>query len=188
CPVCNAPVTDKNARTCPECGSRLEAYGFIEHIQNKIRKFSLTIIILCIVLVACIVLLVLTNLFRFTGVSTEEDVHQQETSVPEQFDNDKIITLRNENTFLKSTVDSLKNEISGLKEIISGYGNKPGSTEENDSGQSQSGIYIVQKGETLFSIAEKVYGSCGKYQRLVNDNHISDPNLIMVGQKLKITK
>ncbi|MBC8489845.1 MAG: LysM peptidoglycan-binding domain-containing protein [Bacteroidetes bacterium] len=47
-------------------------------------------------------------------------------------------------------------------------------------------IYIVNEGETLFSIAKKIYGNGFKYVDLAKDNNIQDPDIIVVGQKLTI--
>lgn len=44
-------------------------------------------------------------------------------------------------------------------------------------------VYIVKKGDTLIKIANK-YGTT--YQKLAKDNNIKDPNIIYVGQKIKI--
>ena len=43
--------------------------------------------------------------------------------------------------------------------------------------------YTVKKGDTLSGIAAK-YGTT--YQKIAQDNGISNPNYIKVGQKLKI--
>ena len=44
--------------------------------------------------------------------------------------------------------------------------------------------YVVKRGDTLSSIAAK-YNTT--YQKIAMDNHINNPNLIYVGQKLRIT-
>ena len=44
-------------------------------------------------------------------------------------------------------------------------------------------VYIVKRGDTLIKIASK-YGTT--YQKLAKDNNIKNPNLIYVGQKIKI--
>lgn len=44
-------------------------------------------------------------------------------------------------------------------------------------------VYVVKKGDTLIKIANK-YGTT--YQKLAKDNNIKDPNIIYVGQKIKI--
>lgn len=53
------------------------------------------------------------------------------------------------------------------------------------SGSSTGGeiVHVVKKGESLFSIATK-YGTT--FQQLASYNNISNPRLIMVGQKIKI--
>ena len=46
----------------------------------------------------------------------------------------------------------------------------------------------VQKGETLSKIAQKYYGDASLYPKIFEANRdaIKDPNLIRVGQKLRI--
>lgn len=48
-------------------------------------------------------------------------------------------------------------------------------------------IYIVQRGDTLWSIATKFYGDGLQNKKILDANStIKDPNKIYVGQKLKI--
>ena len=47
-------------------------------------------------------------------------------------------------------------------------------------------VYTVVKGDTLWGIAKRFYGNGMKYKELAEYNHISNPNLIRVGQKIKI--
>ena len=47
-------------------------------------------------------------------------------------------------------------------------------------------IYVVQSGDTLGSIAKRVYGSATKYFIIQKANNITDPSRIWVGQKLVI--
>jgi len=46
----------------------------------------------------------------------------------------------------------------------------------------------VQKGETLSKIAQKYYGDASLYPKIVEANRdaIKDPNLIRIGQKIRI--
>ncbi|HVO83229.1 MAG TPA: LysM peptidoglycan-binding domain-containing protein [Syntrophobacteria bacterium] len=46
----------------------------------------------------------------------------------------------------------------------------------------------VKKGETLSKIAEKYYGDSGLYMKIFEANRdtLTDPNLIRIGQKLRI--
>lgn len=46
------------------------------------------------------------------------------------------------------------------------------------------GTYVVQKGDTLWKIAQKVYGDGKKVKEISAANNITDPNKIKVGQKL----
>jgi len=49
-------------------------------------------------------------------------------------------------------------------------------------------IYEVVSGDTLGGIAKKFYGNAGKYMKIFEANRdiLKDPNLIKVGQKLRI--
>jgi nucleoid-associated protein YgaU len=48
--------------------------------------------------------------------------------------------------------------------------------------------HVVQKGETLSKIAAKYYGDPGLYNTIfeANRDRLKDPNLIRIGQKLRI--
>lgn len=48
-------------------------------------------------------------------------------------------------------------------------------------------IYIVQKGDTLSSIAQKVLGDANKYKEIASNNKLSDPNVLSVGEQLDIS-
>ncbi len=50
--------------------------------------------------------------------------------------------------------------------------------------------YIVGEGDTLMSISEKIFGDRNRYMDIYNENQniLSDPNKIGVGQKLVIPK
>ena len=52
---------------------------------------------------------------------------------------------------------------------------------------AKAGIYIVRAGDTLGSIARKVYGSSRHWQRLyeLNRDHLSRPSALRVGQQLR---
>jgi LysM repeat protein len=51
-------------------------------------------------------------------------------------------------------------------------------------------IYIVQPGDTLGALAQRFYGKAGMYPKIFEANRdiLSNPDLIKVGQKLKIPK
>lgn len=47
-------------------------------------------------------------------------------------------------------------------------------------------VHKVQSGETLAQIAKRHYGDATLYKKLATYNHLSNPNLIMIGQKIQI--
>ncbi|URJ85615.1 peptidoglycan-binding protein LysM [Pasteurella multocida] len=61
------------------------------------------------------------------------------------------------------------------------------------SGESLSGedeFYVIQKGDTLWKIAEKTYGNGSKYTAIVEANKevIKDADKIFPGQKIRLPK
>ena len=58
---------------------------------------------------------------------------------------------------------------------------------ESDSWSAEQ-VHEVKKGDTLWKIAEHYYGDGSLYMKIfeANRNILKDPNLIKVGQKLKI--
>jgi nucleoid-associated protein YgaU len=48
--------------------------------------------------------------------------------------------------------------------------------------------YVIQKGDTLSALAKKYYGKASEYPRIFEANRevIKDPDLIFVGQKIRI--
>ncbi len=46
--------------------------------------------------------------------------------------------------------------------------------------------YVVKKGDTLTGIAKKIYGNANDWKKIAKANKITDPNKIVVGQKLKL--
>lgn len=51
-------------------------------------------------------------------------------------------------------------------------------------------IYVVQQGDTLGALAQRFYGKAGLYPKIFEANRdiLNDPNLIKIGQKLRIPK
>jgi len=47
-------------------------------------------------------------------------------------------------------------------------------------------IYTVQRGDTLWHIAQKFYGDGKKYRLIIQANNITDPGTLAVGRKLII--
>lgn len=55
-------------------------------------------------------------------------------------------------------------------------------------GLADSRSYTVQSGDTLWDIAERVYGDATQYQRIAEASGITNPDLIHPGQELTIPK
>lgn len=77
-----------------------------------------------------------------------------------------------------------------LQEIKSLNQDKKVVSTGNNSRTSEKKItattYTVKKGDTLSAIARKFYGNANQYQKLATYNNIKNPNIIRIGQLIKI--
>lgn len=60
--------------------------------------------------------------------------------------------------------------------------------ERREAARAEAKTYTVQAGDTLGKIAQKVYGDAGRWKEIfeANKDTIKNPDLIQVGQELKI--
>lgn len=69
-------------------------------------------------------------------------------------------------------------------------GGKAGAENGNNSAitsdQLQDGYYTVGEGDTLTDIAQRAYGDMNRYQDLAKSNNIANPDVINVGDRIKI--
>lgn len=63
---------------------------------------------------------------------------------------------------------------------------QPGQVEEGEKPKGVPSIHKVQKGETLWKIAEQYYGSGYNFVDIVKENNFANANAIVVDQELKI--
>ncbi|MFH1187056.1 MAG: LysM peptidoglycan-binding domain-containing protein [Candidatus Levyibacteriota bacterium] len=73
--------------------------------------------------------------------------------------------------------------------LVKGNGTSPIKSIDSLSTESDKSIpktYEVKKGDDLWSISEKIYGSGYNWVDLVKENNLSNPEIIYVGAKLSI--
>jgi nucleoid-associated protein YgaU len=72
--------------------------------------------------------------------------------------------------------------IKGVKEVV----NNTNQQVQEESAQVE--YYVIESGDTLSKLAQKFYGDAMAYKRIFEANKevIKDPNLIFVGQKIRI--
>lgn len=105
----------------------------------------------------------------------------------------KVLSIKDKNT--TNTLSSTRNiNISGTGIAGSGttgtstpYNSKMATVEKNRaSNKRTSGSYTIKSGDTLWSICQKQLGDGSKYAEIAKLNAISNPNLIKVGQVIKL--
>lgn len=61
-------------------------------------------------------------------------------------------------------------------------------TAATTGGKIEGTSYVVQKGDTLMTIAERAYGNKALYTRIMSANGLRNPNRIEVGMTLKLSR
>jgi len=164
CPVCNSSNLNDELKSCPECQSDLEAFQLTQSI-DKTSKNRLNFGIIASVLF--IVVLIFWLVTGFTGKPADP-----ETSEEMQTEETQTQTERDQ---LKAEYDQLATENSQLKKQV---------TELKEQTKKKQKEYVVKEGESLFTIARKIYGNGYKYLDLAKDNNIENPDNLRAGQKL----
>lgn len=167
CPVCKSSGISEDARNCPQCNSDLEGLNLLKRIEKSNKnRFNFGIVMFVLLVVTIAVWLITLTLAR----NSDRDIDN--IAEVEKFSDLKSELERSKNEILK--LKSEKKELSNqLSEVI---------TEKENRVET----YIVKEGETLFTIARRVYGNGYKYVDLAKDNNIDAANSIVAGQELKI--
>ena len=84
---------------------------------------------------------------------------------------------------VQSSLESLSQSVNGITESAGEEELAQGDTDEAN-GITEDDYYVVQKGDTLDTISQKVYGDSSQAEAICKMNGLSDGNLIYIGQKL----
>lgn len=167
CPVCKSSGFSEESRNCPECNADLEALNLLKNIKKSNRKRSnfsiILLIVLFLVVIAWIISLTLSR-------NSENEI--QNIAEVEKFSE------------MKEELEKAKNEVLKLKTENIELSDQMAKAEKQKAERVET--YIVKEGETLFSIARRVYGNGYKYVDLAKENKIDVADEIVAGQELKI--
>ncbi|CAM3233700.1 Uncharacterized protein DR_0888 [Deinococcus saxicola] len=103
----------------------------------------------------------------------------------------KSVILRGvvDNDHEQRLAEKLAREVAGVSGVdISGLRVAEGAKELTKEKDQETGdtVYTVQSGDTLGAIAQKYYGNAAEYKKIAHYNNISNPDLIKVGDQIKI--
>ncbi len=183
CPICQHTGIEDGTQRCPKCGSDLEAFNYLSKIDSHTKKQRKTIWLLGFVSFIFLIGFIIT-------FSSIEGTPEKDSDVNKQLE-----LLKNENEQLQTTINDLDQQLKAVKDDISKQQSENKETGEEIASEPAtltkegniSDYYVVKQGETLSYIAEKMLGDANKYPKIANENNISDPNFIVVGQELNIT-
>lgn len=83
----------------------------------------------------------------------------------------------------ESKAASSGNGINGEKDLKTGRKLDPTITYNMDGTMD---VYVIKKGDNIYKVAHRYYGHKDFASYIINYNHLENPNLITVGQKVKI--
>lgn len=166
CPICKAPKVPDNLKSCPQCHSDIEAFRLADKIEKTSKsRLNFGIIASALFIIALAGWLITTGFSRSKG-----DDRQPITETD-------LVNLKADLKKLQHSNQSLLEENKSLKEKL---------VDKQAEQEKRKKEYVVQEGESLYTIARKVYGNGYKFVDLAKDNNISDPSKLMTGQKLII--
>ena len=183
CPVCQTTGLAREINECPNCHADLQAYSLLWSLKKK-RKYGLGLLIAFFVLA---LLFCLAWLFvPIEGNDFKNDVNREKLENKIQVfaaENDQLMkSLHDSEAIIKhqdSIISYLEGELSQMKKSVSAG---------IATSQELYQVHIVKKGETLFEIAEVFYSDGFGYKRIAKDNSLSNPDIILTEQSLKIYK
>ena len=103
----------------------------------------------------------------------------------------KNVHIENEKLLIRGAApnDAIKNEVwTAIKAVDPVYADLTADITVDASLKVPETIYAVVPGDTLSKIAKHYYGDANKYMKIfeANKDQLKDPNVIQVGQKLRI--
>lgn len=165
CPVCNSSGVTDESKKCPHCNADLEAFQLTRKIEKSSKNNLLFGWIAAILFFCALIVLIVFFVMTPTANQPSEKDSQELTQLKTELDKTQ---KQNEALLIKN------------KELTSQMDKK---VEEKTKREK---IYVVKAGESLFTIARKVLGNGYKYTDIAKDNNISDPDILITGQKLVI--
>lgn len=195
CPVCKTSGIDDKASRCPNCGSDLTLFRYLENIRKNWKSKRYGINTLAIILLLFVIGVSGGMVYWQDSIQSNKDFNTEEINKLR----DEVERLENEKNNLMRTIIELRSgSIEGAESNNEGLETTADeSTRQPNKQQSEPPvaqdpaprwtIHIVKPGETLFSIARKEYGNGHKYKKIMKDNDIQNSS-IKIGQRLKIEK
>ena len=158
CPVCGKPIPDYHSQdvVCPACNTDLSIYRAIDNIPEKTLWRGW----LYIAIVALVATITITTTLCISSSSHTAQVKQLEA---------KTVALEDENTRLVEDFTSLLTKEKELeKQLHQGF------------------PYIIRKGDCLWLISKRLYGTGEHVRQIAEDNGITLETPLNIGDTLFI--
>ena len=170
CPICDYKGLDADAMNCPSCNADLSAFLALDTVEASMkRQKRTTLIFIILFLLACVACVAIYFLASTGGTAAE--------------DTDKLAAYEVEVQAMKTEIQQLKSLNANLLEE-----NKKLKEQEIEKAAPEQVKHMIQEGETLYIIAKNYLGNGDLYPKIVADNDIENPDIIIAGTEIIINK
>lgn len=158
CPVCSHDLLEPLPRLCPQCGTDLSLNANLRQICRNVRRNYRLWLAGVIVLLVAVILLLI--------------LRAPAPCPPLAQGNDSMTLLKGQIAVLHDSLTWYREKLASLPSTV----------------EKVAGEYVVQPGDNLWLIAQKLLGDGNLFPKIASDNQISNPSLIQVGQKIVVKK
>jgi len=168
--------------------SLYDEYDDEDEYRGGMSKLSIILGIIGLILIIFLI-------FKCVSLSSKlEDAQNQVTATEEL--SGKYEKIQLEKMQLEEQLASLQNP-SAEESVAENEGGQPAdetettttnSTDSNTAASGDTTEYVVQKGDTAWSIAQKTLGNGAEFQKILDANNLKETDTIDVGTKLKIPR
>lgn len=195
CPVCKTSGIDDKASRCPNCGSDLTLFRYLENIRKNWKSKRYGINTLAIILLLFVIGVSGGMIYWQDSIQSNKDFNTEEINKlrgeVERLENEKNNLMRTIIELRSGSIEGAESNNEGLETTADESTRQPNKQQSEPPVAQDPAprwtIHIVKPGETLFSIARKEYGNGHKYKKIMKDNDIQNSS-IKIGQRLKIEK
>lgn len=158
CPICSHELSEPLPRVCPNCGVDLSLNVNVRNLCREVRRNYRLMLALVVVMLAITLVILLVRRPAPAG-----QVAQPSDSLQ----------------FYRQQVALLNDSLAYYRHKVATFVATPVSAGEE---------YVIQPGDNLWLIAERLLGDGFKYIQIARDNQITDPSAIKAGQKIIVRK
>ena len=178
-------LVKSGSRTVPDSDIDIEALHLTRTIREKIHRrgnvIAVTILLLLVLIGVVVLFFLRPEAQHLLGFDHTSEIRKNAPDTQVQ-----ITQLNLEKEELLKNIDSLRQQLEAIKTAPRADTTANGTGSQSEMGADGIIRHVVDRGETLYRIAEKYYGDGMLYKTLQEDNKLKTPQDLAEGMTLKI--